>query len=133
MKRSFLFLSILFIIAGCAITQKKLKEDVTCRQALKLIQIHSRDTNFVVLDVRTPEEYNNGHIEKALNIDYKSADFQDKIKALDKRKTYLVYCRSGGRSAKSIEIMKNLNLNNLYHLFVGMEKWKKKGYKTVKD
>lgn len=133
MRRSFLYLSILFLIAGCTITQERLKENVTCKQAMKLIQIHSQDSNFVILDVRTPEEYNNGHIEKALNIDYNSVDFQDKIKELDKKKTYLVYCRTGGRSAKSIAIMKNLNFNNLYHVYEGIEKWKKKGYKTVKD
>jgi rhodanese-related sulfurtransferase len=133
MKKSFLCLSILFILTGFAIAQTRLKEDITCKQALELIQKHSQDTNFVILDVRTPEEFNSGHIKKAIIIDYKSVNFQEEINKLDKRKTYLVYCKAGGRSAKSIEIMKNLNFNNLYHLYEGMEIWKKDGYKVVTD
>ncbi len=110
-----------------------MKEDITCKQALELIQKHSQDTNFVILDVRTPEEFNSGHIKKAIIIDYKSVNFQEEINKFDKRKTYLVYCKAGGRSAKSIGIMKNLNFNNLYHLYEGMEIWKKDGYKVLTD
>jgi rhodanese-related sulfurtransferase len=133
MKKSFLCLSIFCLATVFAVAQTRLKEDINCKKAMKLIQKHRQDTNFVILDVRTPEEFKNGHIEKAIIIDYKSSDFQDKISMLDKKKTYLVYCKGGGRSTKSIEVMKNLNFNNLYHLFEGMETWAKGGYKTVID
>lgn len=113
--------------------QTRLNEDITCRQAKKLIQKHRRDANFIILDVRTPEEFKNGHVERAILIDYKSAGFQDRIDKLDKNNTYLVYCKAGGRSARTIGIMKNLNFVNLYHLFEGMDKWKVDGYKTVSD
>jgi len=133
MKRKFLCLSILLAATVAACTQARLKEDITCQQAVQLIQNHNLDTNFVILDVRTPEEFESGHIEKAINIDYKSDDFHDKIGKLDKKKTYLVYCKGGVRSANTIGIMKNLDFNNLYHLFEGLDMWKKNEYKIVKE
>jgi rhodanese-related sulfurtransferase len=120
-------------VTSFAVAQTRLKEDITCRKAVKLIQKHSQDTNFVILDVRTPEEFKNGHIEKAISIDYKSSDFQDKISMLNKNKTYLVYCKGGGRSTKAIGVMKDLKFNKLYSLFKGIETWTKDGYKTVTD
>ncbi len=133
MKRKFLCFSIIWIVTFTTFSQTSLKEDITCKQALLLIQKHSLDSNFVILDVRTLAEFESGHIERAINIDYKSADFQDKIGQLDKNKAYLVYCKAGVRSAYSIGIMKNLNFNNLYHLFEGMKMWINYGYKTVTD
>jgi rhodanese-related sulfurtransferase len=133
MKNSFLSVSILLIFTSLVVAQTRMKEDITCKQALELIKERSRDTNFIVLDVRTPEEFKSGHIEKAIMIDYKSADFQDKISKLDKKKSYLVYCRKGGRSAAAIKIMKDLNFNNLYHLYEGILVWMDNGYETEKD
>ncbi len=133
MKKVFLSVSILFILSAFSIAQMRLKEDITCKQALELIQKHIQDTSFIILDVRTPEEFKSGHIDKAILIDYKSAGFQDKIGKLDRKKTYLVYCKRGVRSAETIRIMKNLNFNTLYHLYEGMEIWKNDGYKTVTD
>jgi rhodanese-related sulfurtransferase len=115
------------------IAQTRVNENITCEQAMELIQKHVQDTNFIVLDVRTPEEFKNGHIERAIIIDYKSSDFQDKLSKLVKKKTYLVYCKAGGRSAGAIGMMKDLNFTNLYHLYEGFEIWKTDGYKTVTD
>lgn len=131
MKKRYFYVSIVFFILACSTQGERLKEDITCRQAKKLIQEHIRDTNFVILDVRTEEEYSSGHIEKALFIDYFYDDFQDRIGELDTSKVYLVYCRAGGRSAETIGLMNDLSFNNLYHLYEGMDTWKKKGYKTV--
>ena len=133
LKRTFLCLSVLLIATSAAMAQIRLKEDITCKQALLLIQKQNPDTSFVILDVRTPDEYKNGYIENAINIDYKSADFQDRISQLDKKKTYLVYCKAGVRSAYTIGIMKDHDFNNLYHLYEGMKMWINYGYKTVTE
>jgi rhodanese-related sulfurtransferase len=133
MKRNILSLSILLLMTGNAIAQTRLKEDINCQQAMELIKKHSGDTNFVILDVRTPEEFNSGHLEKAILIDYKSANFQDKVRRLDKNKKYLVYCRGGVRSLAVVEIMEKQNFNCLYHLFEGYKEWEKHDYKTVTD
>ncbi|UOR07079.1 rhodanese-like domain-containing protein [Hymenobacter aerilatus] len=59
----------------------------------------------VLLDVRTPEEYADGHLAGARNIDFKASDFNDRIAQLDKSKTYVLYCASGNRSGKTAKLM----------------------------
>ena len=66
-----------------------------------------------VIDVRTPSEYAAGNIEGALNIDVQAADFADRVGELPKDDTYVVYCRSGNRSAAAIDIMKDLGFTSL--------------------
>ena len=63
------------------------------------------DSNTVILDVRTPGEYAAGHIENSILIDINSRDFKSKVNELDRDKTYLVYCRTGRRSAAAAQIM----------------------------
>jgi len=67
----------------------------------------------VIIDVRTPEEFAEQHLEGALNIDVKSADFVSQIEKLDRNTAYAVYCRSGNRSAQAVKIMKDLGFNSV--------------------
>ena len=73
------------------------------------------NSNAVVVDVRTRGEFNSGRIPGAINIDLMGADFRERIAALDKSKMYLVYCRSGSRSAQACTLMaaQGLNVSNL--------------------
>ena len=80
-----------------------------------------------VLDVRTPEEFARGHMPGAVNIDVNGPDFQQKVGALDKNKTYLVHCAAGGRSAKACGKMSQLSFANLYNLQGGFKAWEKAG------
>ncbi len=59
-----------------------------------------------LIDVRTPEEFADGHLKGATNIDFNSADFAEKINELDKDAEYTLYCRSGRRSGLAVEAMK---------------------------
>jgi rhodanese-related sulfurtransferase len=79
--------------------------------------------NHVLLDVRTAEEVAQGSIEGAEVIDFYGDDFRQKIEALDKDKTYLVYCRSGGRSGKTCKMMQEIGFTNLYNLEGGYSNW----------
>lgn len=83
--------------------------------------------NFTVLDVRTPEEFAVEHLTNAVNIDYESPDFAEKIKSLDKGKDYLVYCRSGRRSAAASEIMANNGFSGVFNMLGGINAWKEAG------
>jgi rhodanese-related sulfurtransferase len=65
----------------------------------------SENKNAVILDVRTPGEFQGGKIPKAINMDITSPGFSNKISTLDKSKTYFVYCRSGNRSGKACTIL----------------------------
>jgi rhodanese-related sulfurtransferase len=82
------------------------------------------DENAVILDVRTEDEFNEGFIANAINIDiHRGQDFVNEIEALDKGKNYYVYCRSGMRSAKACEIMNQLGFENAYNLIGGITEW----------
>lgn len=83
------------------------------------------ESNVVVLDVRTPKETAEGMIEGAIEIDVKAADFKEKIKALDKDKKYLVYCRSGRRSVVACNAMEEGGFEKLVNLKGGFKAWKK--------
>lgn len=80
--------------------------------------------NTVILDVRTPSETAGGVIEGAIELDYRSPGFADEIAALDKDKTYLVYCASGGRSGKACSVMKDQGFREVYNLKGGYRAWK---------
>ena len=73
-------------------------EDITPQEAFTLIQNNQDNPDFVILDVRTPKEFAEEYIEDATNMNFYSETFRDELNQLDKNKTYLVYCRSGGRS-----------------------------------
>ena len=90
------------------------------------------DTNVVVLDVRTAEEYADGHIERAVNIDYKKDDFMDRAKAaLPTGKTIAIYCRSGRRSANAASMLAPEGYV-LVNLKGGIIDWQNAGMPVVK-
>ncbi len=83
-----------------------------------------KDNNAVILDVRAPEEVEEGYIPNALNIDfYLGQGFLDELEALDKSKNYYVYCRSGNRSGQACAIMKSAGFKNTYNLEGGFMQW----------
>lgn len=77
----------------------------------------------VLMDVRTPEETAEGKIEGAMELDFRSPDFAEKLDELDKEKTYLIYCRSGNRSGQTCDMMAKKGFKNLYNLDGGFMAW----------
>jgi phage shock protein E len=77
----------------------------------------------VLIDIRTPVEFNNLKIEGAINIDYYRDDFLRKISKLDKNKTILLYCRSGNRSHYAVDKIKEMGFTNSFHLKGGIVDW----------
>ncbi len=104
--------------------QKVSVKNIDANEAEKLLQENKK---IVVLDVRTPIEFNAGHIAGATNINFYNADFERKLNALDKARPYLVHCAVGGRSAKARELMKTLQFKSIYHLEGGLQAWEKAG------
>lgn len=84
-------------------------------------QMKQADT--VVLDVRTPSEFAGGRIPKAINIDVTGNSFDAQITKLDPQKNYLVYCRSGMRSARACGIMAKNGFTQLFNLSGGISGW----------
>ena len=82
------------------------------------------DKNAVILDVRTEEEVEDGHIPNMMNIDlHQGQGFLDEIAKLDKSKNYYIYCRSGGRSSQACTLMKQMGFENTYNLLGGFMNW----------
>ncbi|MBQ0733402.1 rhodanese-like domain-containing protein [Aquimarina celericrescens] len=85
-----------------------------------------------LIDVRTPEEYAEGYIEGAINIDFRNENFEDLVSKVDKSKPVAVYCGRGGRSGKCSAYMKKAGFKKIYDLDGGITEWKFKGKKIVK-
>ena len=85
-----------------------------------------------LIDVRTPKEYNEGHIKNAENIDFYNDQFYDDMSKLDKTKPLYIYCRSGGRSGKAAAKLKELGFKEVYDLQGGILDWQKNGLEIVK-
>ncbi len=113
-------------------TQIQIIENITPEEAYILIQENKDNPNFVILDVRTPEEFLGEYIENAVNLDYYSDTFRNDLDKLDKNKTYLIYCRSGRRSENALNIMKELDFREVYNMLGGIIKWKSEGLPTTK-
>ena len=77
----------------------------------------------VLIDVRTAQEYNQGYIKGAINMDFYSPDFRDSLSKLDKNKRYYIYCRSGSRSGQTAKIMQELGFKDVRNLQFGIKDW----------
>jgi rhodanese-related sulfurtransferase len=115
--------------AGLPIVQEKppqISESITPEEALALIQENQDNPDFVIIDIRTPDEFAEGHIENAINLDYFSDNFRDELDKLDKDKTYLIYytCACGAIDKKTLDIMVELGFAEVYNIFGGLDEWK---------
>jgi rhodanese-related sulfurtransferase len=88
--------------------------------------------DYIILDVRTPEEFNAGRLKGAANIDFYTETFEDEIDKLDKRKKYLLYCRSGNRSRQTMFLMRDLGFDEVYNLESGIMSWNEHGFEIEK-
>ena len=115
----------LLALTGSPATAKSATDNpLEARAAYDLIQKNKANGNFVVLDVRTPDEFNDGHIDGAININYESGGFKTELAQLDKKKTYFVYCRTGRRSGEAVKIMKAMGFDSIVTMKGDIVKWK---------
>ena len=110
---------------------KNKKNDIKALDANELINKNISNLEFVILDVRSIEEYNESHIDGAENIDINSRMFRLDLDKMDKNKKYLVYCRSGHRSSNAVKIMLKLGFIDIHNLSGGIRKWKGEGFPLV--
>jgi rhodanese-related sulfurtransferase len=92
----------------------------------------SQEVGVVSLDVRTADEFAEGHLIDAININVESGNFEAEIEKLDKNTTYAVYCRSGRRSAIAVDLMKKAGFTSLYNLDGGVIDWSASGLPLVR-
>lgn len=111
-----------------------LKNQVEVVQVLDVSKYEKKMTqpDVQIVDVRTPEEFAEGHLENAINIDITADDFDSKIAALDKEKPVMVYCKAGGRSAKASSRLNELGFKNISDLEGGIINWNSENKPIVK-
>lgn len=120
MKIKILLPAIFLMLSSVLGIQAQNKVEVNSKQANVLLQ---KDKKIIVLDVRTPDEFNQGHIKGALNIDVYQSDAISKIDKLNKNAKYLVYCRTRNRSGFVVEHMMKNGFKNVYQMVDGFPGW----------
>jgi rhodanese-related sulfurtransferase len=133
-----LFFLILIPLSGCTSNiengsnpEKQILKDINIEEAYNLIQNNSENQNFIILDIRTQEEYESEHIKNSVMIDFYSDNFENELNKLDKNKTYLIYCRTGRRTGITLDIMEELGFLQVYNMAGGITQWKTMGYPVV--
>lgn len=106
--------------------------DVDAAGAAKLLAARKQRENLVILDIRTPGEFNGGRIDCSTNIDFYADDFREQVAKLDRDKTYLVYCASGRRSRESLGLLRKLGFKAVFHLQDGIQGWLEAGMPVAK-
>lgn len=114
------------LLAGCSSN----KGAITNMNAKDFSAV-TKQSDVVVLDVRTPGEFSQGHIQGAMNIDVEASTFDSEVAKLDKTKTYAVYCHSGRRSGIATQAMAKMGFTHLYNLQNGLSDWMSQGMMTV--
>lgn len=116
------------VIAGCSSSTGTAVDTVAPATAAEIITTESDE---VVLDIRTPEEYDQGIIEGAINIDFYDNDFAVQLDALDKDAHYVVYCNSGNRSGQANSIFEDLGFTDVTEIDGGITNWHAEGLPVV--
>ena len=120
--RLFLILFVVLLLTGCAVSTDK---DVTYKQITisEAMEMMASESDYIILDVRRPDEFSAGHIPNAVNIPNESIGADEIDELPDKDRLILVYCRSGNRSKQASEKLVRLGYTNIVE-FGGILDWK---------
>jgi rhodanese-related sulfurtransferase len=139
MKNILIFIAAIFLISSCkpgASTESKTMvelpgteyKNLDLREFMVSYLSEKADTA-MLLDLRTPPEFDAGFIKGAILINYLETDIDHQLSLLDKSKKYYIYCEQGNRSAKCMDKMKSIGFTRVYNLIGGYEAYKKAAFK----
>ena len=120
-------ISAIAMLTGCSSTNEAIKKV----DPVKFSEVIAQP-GVIILDVRTPEEFNAGHITNAININLEGSDFSSEVSKLDKNATVAVYCRSGNRSGVATDQMAEIGFTDMYDMQGGIVDWEAAGGPVVK-
>jgi len=132
MKHYFLHLFGWILISCCSLFSVQAQDNSFLLSSEQFASALATPGNHVILDVRTPDEFKEGHIEKAVNYDWNGDHFFDQISALNKKESIYVYCFSGGRSGEAAAAMREKGFKKVFELQGGIRKWRAAGLPEVK-
>ena len=126
MKNTFTLFALLFLLSFQAYAQTAAPDSI---QVLSIPQFEkmAAKKKSQILDVRTPEEVAEGHLADATTVNFLSPDFASQVAGLNKKGTYLLYCRSGSRTRKAADAMQKMGFKHVYMLEGGINAWKEAG------
>lgn len=129
-KTIIISIGVIFLTVGCSLEKNKTGKALI--SAEELIKLSKNDKDIKIIDLRTPEEVKEtGVIPGAISNNFLSEEFESSLKSLDKEKTYVVYCKAGGRSSKAAKKMKMMGLK-VSDYTGGMDGWLSKQNKTIR-
>lgn len=122
-----------YTVSGCDYLFPPLKSDkISVSEADRYISKHKGSPELVIIDLRPKTEFDKGHIEGAINLDYTLTDFPAMIEKLDKGKRYIIYDSADRNSLKTLELMKESKILSGHIMLGGIEEWKKQGLPLTK-
>lgn len=110
----------LFFLVSCELYDKKQIILISDSQLLEIL-----DSDHILVDVRTPEEYDSGYIQNAINYDYYSESFVNEILSLEKNSSIILYCRTDNRSTKTANFLQENGYEKIFVLRDGITEWVK--------
>ena len=128
--KSIKYILVLFIVASiwsCNCQQKKTTDTNAVVEVVGVDVFEMAEKSAQLIDIRTPEEYNEGYIKNAVNIDFFEDDFMDQMSKLNIDEALYIYCKSGGRSGNAAAKLEQAGFIKVYDLGVGMSGWKEEG------
>lgn len=121
-KYILIFLGSILFLSGCTQAQTDQNKDKLSAQEFSAkIKVHP---DAQIVDVRTPKEFENGHLDRAINMDWNGNDFDRHVLLLDKSKPVFVYCLSGGRSASAATKLRGSGFTQVFEMPGGMLEWR---------
>jgi thioredoxin 1 len=127
MKQLLYGISLVLLSLNTSCQTKNAGGSLTQLDAKAFYDASSKATDALLLDVRSPEEFEGGHIANAENINWNGADFEKEVAAYSKDKTVYIYCLSGGRSGQAANFLRKNGYSNVIELNGGMMKWRSAG------
>ena len=116
----------LLLVCSCQIFESNEINEISYAQFTEI-----QDSDYILVDVRTLEEYESGHIQDAINFDFYSESFQKEILSLDKSSSIILYCRTQNRSTKTANYLKENGYKEITVLEGGITSWVKNGNDLV--
>ena len=135
MKTHILKYSLLILLFNMSCASPSVQQPISERLTEDFFEQKIKDLKSpLILDVRTPEEFERGHLNNAKNVNYNEPlVMKQLLESLDPNQPILVYCAAGGRSSKTIELMLELGFNEVYELTKGINGWEAAGKPITKD
>lgn len=130
MNKNIFILFIAIILNSC--TNGQTKQEPYKLSAPEFSEKINTTGNAVIVDVRTPGEFEKGHLKNAVNINWNGNDFDSRITSLDKSKPVFVYCLSGGRSGNAADRMRKAGFENVIEMPGGMMEWRANNLPEIK-